>query len=218
MTGPKHLWSGDWEDESTAADGARAPFRAPAREPAPAPGRPVTPRLAAPPPPARKRPAPPRSPRRRVTVPAARRLRRPALIGTAAVLLVAVVAYALIGLLRSAEPSTSTAAAGPAANLIATPAVPGARPVSWLGMELVTVAPGVAVVETVGLNTAGDRAGLEPGDTIAQIDGHQIRGAGDIAGAIGGLPAGETVAMLINRGSSTFSTDITLAAPPTAYP
>jgi serine protease Do len=85
-------------------------------------------------------------------------------------------------------------------------------------MEIGTLAPGAAAVETVRLGSEGDRAGLSPGDVILQINNRPLNGADGIATAIQGLHAGDRVAMQISHGSSLFTTVVTLAAPPAAYP
>jgi hypothetical protein len=199
MSGPKHLWSGDWRNESDAASDELADRRRTAgdQEP-PAPAAPA-PRTA----PARTRP--------RWSIPGRPKVPRPLLIGSAAALLVAAGAYGLIALLGG---SGSSATAGP----VATVASGSSRPVNWLGMEIETVPPGSAVIDTVRLGSPGDRAGLEPGDVILAIDNRPVTGAGDIAGAIRGLHSGDRVEIQISHGSALFQTEATLAAPPSAYP
>jgi S1-C subfamily serine protease len=78
--------------------------------------------------------------------------------------------------------------------------------------------PGVPVVETVKPGSAGDQAGLSPGDVILAINNHPIAGAGGIATAIRGLHSGDHVTMEINHGSAVFELVATLGAPPAAYP
>ncbi len=85
-------------------------------------------------------------------------------------------------------------------------------------MEIETLPPGAAVIETVALGSAGDKAGLNPGDVIIAINGHAINGAGGIADAIRGLPAGDQVPIQISHGSTLEQTEITLAAPPSVHP
>jgi S1-C subfamily serine protease len=85
-------------------------------------------------------------------------------------------------------------------------------------MEIETLPPGAAVIETVALGSAGDKAGLNPGDVIIAINGRAIQGAGDIATAIKGLPAGDQVPIQISHGSTLEQTEIRLAAPPSVHP
>jgi S1-C subfamily serine protease len=92
------------------------------------------------------------------------------------------------------------------------------RSISWLGMEIQTLPPGVAVVETVKLGSEGDQAGLESGDVITRINNHAVNGTGDIAAAIHGLHRGDRVLLQISQGSSLYAVQATLAGPPSAYP
>jgi len=193
MTGPKHLWSGEWEDESAAASQRHAGRRPPAPDDEPDPPH-------DPPARARARTSP--------QIPPALRRALPVII--AAVVVIAAGAWGLTALLGSSGSASATTAAG------LTPA--STRPVSWLGMEIQTLPPGVAVIETVQLGSQGDRAGLESGEVILRIDNRPINGAGDIAAAIHGLQSGDRVVLQISQGSALYETEATLAAPPSAYP
>lgn len=204
MTGPKHLWSGNWEEDSSSAPDELAERRV-----TPLPSAPSTP------------PAQPKTPEQ----PARRRMRGPAWLALGAVILVAVGGAAVLtsgG--GSSTPKTAIVPAAPVPSLAATtPAAtqaptPSSPPVSWLGMELVTVPPGGATVETLKLGSEADQAGLSPGDVILEINNHPVTGAGDIAKTISGLHAGDKVAMQISHGSSLFQAVVTLGASPTRYP
>jgi S1-C subfamily serine protease len=203
MTGPKHLWSGDWEDESPNEDELAA-LRAAPRDPDPTP-----------------EPAQPET----TTTAQRPKMRGPAWIALGAIILVAVAGAAVLtsgG--GSSKPRTAIVPAAPAPSLAATtptttqPPAPSGPPVSWLGMELVTVPPGGATVETLKLGSEGDRAGLSPGDVILEINGKPVNGADGIAKAISGMHAGDRVVMHISHGSSLFQTVVTLGASPTRYP
>ena len=224
MSGPKHLWSGDWQHESATVSEELADRRAKPRDREP----PISPA--------------PRTLARRRAVPV---LRRPGLrhwlpIVLAAALLLAAGAYGLTALLGSSGSPASTTAggslvapaatpgrspgpsaatpSGPSVSPAATTASPPSRPVSWLGMEIATLPPGAAVVETVRLGSEGELAGLEPGDVIVAINNRRITAAGDIGAAIQGLRAGDLVTLQISRGSTLFETEATLAAPPSVRP
>jgi S1-C subfamily serine protease len=190
MHGPKHLWSGDWEQESAAASDRLAglqPGPADAAEPELAPAK-----------------APPRTPRRpRIARP---RVAREVVVVVAAALFIAAGAYGLSALLGSSGAQTS-----------GSPGV-SSEAVSWLGMDVETVPPGAAVVATVKLGSPGDRAGLGPGDVIVEVNNHAISGAGDIARAIRGLHAGNQVELQISHGSALYGIEATLAAPPSVHP
>jgi PDZ domain-containing protein len=196
MSGPKHLWSGDWENESGETSVQRV--REPRAEPEPAA-----------PPPAGGRAPHPRGPRRSV-----RPWVLPVVIGA---LVIAAAAYGLTRLFGSAQPSQQNTSAAiiplPAPQVAANP-----RPIMWLGMEIVTVAPGVSVVETVRPNSNGDVAGLEPGDALLVINNHAVGSTGSIAAAIKGLHSGDQVTMVVHNGGAVFKRVATLAAPPSPYP
>jgi PDZ domain len=199
MSGPKHLWSGDWREESAAARAAAPP--------APAAREPVPPRTTEPP------AAEPRSPRR----PISPKLRRRLPIALAAAVLVGVAAWAITALAGSSPGHHRSAAGVPRAPLV-TPASIQPRPVYWLGMQIETVAPGAAVVDTVRSGSPGELAGLSPGDLILSVNGRSIQGASDIAGALQGLKSGDHVVLQISHGSALFSAEATLTAPPSDHP
>jgi membrane-associated protease RseP (regulator of RpoE activity) len=206
MSGPKHLWSGDWRQDSADASEARANRRATPAEPDPA----VEPAL---------------RPRRAIRIPRPPRPPRALPIALVAVLFLAAAAYGLSALLSSSgtKPSTTAAATSTAGGLSAVPpatttasALP--RPVNWLGMQIQTLPPGAAVIETVGQGSPGDTAGLEPGDVIAEVNHRNINGAGDISAAIRGLHTGDVVEIQVSHGSALYNTEATLTAPPSVGP
>jgi membrane-associated protease RseP (regulator of RpoE activity) len=236
MSGPKHLWSGNWQEESDAASKRRADLPdqpEEAEETQPLPSRRV-------------------ERRRRPTLP----------ILFVAVLFLAAAAFGLAAVLGSGSKSATTGTqlphllnpgppnpgftnpgstnpgqtSPPSATVPTTPTPtpttptqPSAsptpttpanqsRPISWLGMEIETLPPGAAVIETVALGSAGDKAGLNPGDVIIAINGRAITGAHDIGAAIRGLPSGDQVPIQISHGSTLEQTEITLGAPPSVHP
>ncbi len=236
MSGPKHLWSGDWQRESEAASAARAP-RTPGRpEQAPAEPNEPTPR-----------------PRPR------RRLRRPGVaeaIVLGAVLVIAGAAFGLSSVLGSSSPghhsssppspvasattpSLPTAPTVPTVPGVPTPATPqpptsstgpqtstgaqttpvaNAPTVNWLGMLIATQPPGAAVVQTVRIGTAADRAGINPGEIIQAVNGRSIRSAQGIAAAVKGLARGTHVTLALAYGSGSSEVELTLGTPPSVTP
>jgi membrane-associated protease RseP (regulator of RpoE activity) len=211
MTGPKHLWSGNWEEEDSSAAPDELPARRVASPPAPEPVAP---------------PAEPKPQPKKTEEPARPRVRVPVWVALGVTIIVAAVGAAILYGGGSA-PKPRTAAATPttpAPSLAATtptttqPPAPTGHPVEWLGMELVTVPPGGATVETLKLGSEGDRAGLSPGDVILEINGTQVSGADGIAKVISGKRAGDKVALQISHGSSLYTTVVTLGASPTRYP
>lgn len=247
MTGPKHLWSGDWQRESAAASDTEADRRQDHEE-ATAGGNAVT------------TPAP-------TTETAAgneRRNARIAVVATIAVLVIAVVAIAATSG-GSAPRSPTTAAAIPtipaptqtspsqtAPNLTIpgptapnptaptpttptpttpSPATPPAatsstttaptvapQPVSWLGMEILTIPSGAAVVDALTAGGPADRAGITPGDILIEVDHHGVAGSASIARIVSGKHKGDSVTVTIVRGGTSLDVRTTFTGPPTAYP
>lgn len=192
MSGPKHLWSGDWENESedTSAQLVREPQPEP--EPPAAPPRPAAPR-------------PRRSVRPRVL---------PVAIGAIVIAAAAFGLSRLIGSSDHSKPSTISA------NSPLPPPHPtgSTRPIVWLGMEIITGTQGVPVVETVAPNSNGDQAGLEPGDSILLINNHAVGSTSSITDAIKGLHSGDRVTLAVNNGGAVLTLVARLADPPHPYP
>lgn len=189
MSGPKHLWAGDWENESEDASAQRV--RAPRPEPEPEP--------AAPPEPTAER--------------ATRRAVRPWVVPVAlGLLVIAAAAFGLSKVFGSSEPARSNTTPLPA-RVGGNP-----RPIMWLGMEIITAPQGVPVIETVRPNSNGDQAGLVPGDAILLIDNHPVGSTGSISDAIKGMHAGDRVTLEVNNGGAVLTLVATLAAPPSPYP
>lgn len=217
MSGPKHLWSGDWESESDRNAAERA------QRPAPAPEAPVA--FAA---------GPESRQRRRFS---ARQLAA-AIVG---LLVVAGVAAAIVaGSGGSGGPSKPPArthnhtsgattppglpgSSGGVTPTQSTPAQSSPTPVisgpnaEWLGMQIVT-SPAGAVVDTVRAGSAGDIAGFEPGDVITAIDDQQIDTVRDLRRATINVPLGHQLKIMISRGSSTLTAAVTLKVRPTIRP
>ena len=241
MTGPKHLWSGDWESESTARNGGRAD-RTPAEDPTAGPN-----------------PAPPDP------EPDTAKHRRNGLIaGGITVAVLAIVAIVIASSGGSNSPQAPTTAAGPGtataqqtptnpipsvptnptqttptnptqstptsptpttpttpttrhSAAAAAPTVPP-RPITWLGMEVITVPNGTAVVDTVTPGGAGDLAGLNPADRISAINGHAVTGSSSIAKVVSGIHKGALIALTIDRGGTTLHPQAKFTGPPTPYP
>jgi membrane-associated protease RseP (regulator of RpoE activity) len=232
MSGPKHLWSGDWQRESEAASSSRA-HRAPQQ--------------AEPEPPTEK--IPPRRPRRQLKRP---RLSGTGLIVAAAVLVLAGVAFGLSALLSGSSPrprhvasatspGATTIPGAPAVPTLPMPTAPPAQTspqtqttpqtqtqtsqptaatpmVNWLGMQIATQPPGAAVIQTVQIGSPADRAGINPGETIEAVNGRPINSAQDIAAAVKGLGPGSRVTLQLAYGSGTSEAELTLGAPPSVAP
>ena len=168
MTGPKHLWSGDWESESerTAANLPSAPTPEPEPEPQP--------------------------------VAARRWSRRQLAIALTTGVAAAAVTVGLVTTLSgqnkaSAKRGSATTRMhtatnpqrptggqapvnvcqqNPAACTKATPVVSGPS-ADWLGMQIVTSPAGI-VISAIRPGSLADGTGFEPGDQLAEINGHHI--------------------------------------------
>ena len=208
MSAPKHLWSGDWRRESETASAARGDSpplgmsqpvdQSPPPEPSPGPS----------PPPKRAFPRP--------------RVGRAAIVIGVAVIALGGAAWGASALLGSSASPTAAPHAAPAgvttAPRTASSSLVSTRRVSWLGMEIVTQPPGVAVVQTVALRTPADQAGIEPGDAILAIDGRSVHGAEEISHVLAGLPSGSRVTLELAYGSSLSQVQLTLGKPPAVGP
>lgn len=184
MSSPRHLWSGDWERDSTAAAEELARRRAQTEEPDGTP--PEVPPVRAPSPRARVRPAVSRIGSFEF---------RAALVVAALVLLTAGVAFGATMLLNASDGQGSTA--------------PG-RVHSWLGVDVAGSPYGIVVTNVVAGSPA-QSAGLEPGDLISQINGQPVDTVDGVSAALGGLHPGDTIQIGFTRGIATFTTAATLA-------
>jgi S1-C subfamily serine protease len=206
MSGPKHLWSGDWEDESARAAAQRGPALPEPPEPEPPAHEPE---LA--------------DPSNR-TPPV-----RYAGVILALVLVVAVVLAATLGGSSkklhngrtSTVPATQTGTGpnGGAAiqtNPVVSPAV-NLPTANWLGMQIVSSSSG-AVVSNVQISSPGDNAGFEPGDQIDAINGRGISSVSQIRNATATLPLGSDLSIQIERGSTQITLVLTMRKRPTVTP
>jgi membrane-associated protease RseP (regulator of RpoE activity) len=208
MSGPKHLWSGDWEDESARAAARRGYEVLPEPEPEPDPPEPE-PELT--------------DPDNRTP------MVRYAGVILALVLVVAVVLAATLGgsTNKPHRTGTSTVAStqtgtGPNGGA----AIQGNRVISptvnlptgnWLGMQIVSSSSG-AVVSNVQISSPGDNAGFEPGDQIDAINGKEIGSVSQIRAVTADLPLGSVLSIQIERGSTQITLVLTMRKRPTITP
>jgi outer membrane biosynthesis protein TonB len=218
MTSPRHLWSGDWADESARAADELARRRGQARPESTAPaegtGPAESPAPAPDPAPARKKPAPARAavaPKRAARAPRVRpRLRR------RRALVLAIVALGLAA-------AGAIAAAAGAFNESIAPASSVPRlfqpPQSWLGLKTGS-SPGRpgALITQVAPGGPGDQAGLQQGDVITAVNGQAVTGPSDIAGVVDPQPIGAEVLLQIERGGQLQTVGVILAGRPNGGP
>ncbi len=216
MTGPRHLWYGDWENESSAHAEELANRRSRFDEPAETEPPSTSPEPGAPPPReswirrairtlrahlrtlrehlrtfrARLRNMPARG-RRRVRV---------ALLAIFVTLLGATAAYAVISDSSSTK-HTQTQAQNNGAQ-------------AWLGVKLANSSVSGALVSSVVPGSPAAKAGIRPGDLITQLDTEPIVASAVFVSAISGLQPGDTVDIQVQRGASQYTARVTLASPP----
>lgn len=212
MTAPRHLWSGDWQDESSAhaedLAARRANTHAPA-EPKPEPEPRPEPRRTEPAAPRPREPGPARDRRPlRERLAAVRTWPRPglsvALLAVFLTLLIAGGAYAVI----SGSHQTGKPQAVAASN--------GTEP--WLGVELASAPVRGALVAKVVPGSPAARAGIRPGDLITQHDTQPIEAGATLVAAISGLQPGDTVDIQLQRGASEYTVHAQLAGRPVGTP
>lgn len=218
MNGPKHLWSGDWERESTRAAEERPNTPLPALDAEDS------------------EPEVTQAPRRR---PWASRRAAVALAAGVAAAAVAVVLVATLGggspkhnALNAAAPprvqtqvpqqttpqqTTPQSSPKPQTASQPTPVVTGPT-AYWLGMQIVT-SPEGAVISTVRLGSAADRAGFEPGDEIMRIDGHEVGQVSQLRTDTANLQIGAAVDIQVLRSSVVVvAKSVPMTERPTIHP
>jgi S1-C subfamily serine protease len=133
-----------------------------------------------------------------------RRQRRIALVAVALTLIVAGAAYAV----------TSAVGGGSGGK---TPAVASGSG-AWLGIDVASSPQGGVMVVDVFPGSPAQAAGMEPGDVITQIDGHQILTTRDVRSAIAGKHPGDQVQLQFQGSGTSYTSKVALASPPAGYP
>jgi hypothetical protein len=206
MTAPRHLWSGDWQDESSAHADELAARRAPAGQPAEAEPAPASPG---------SRPSAVdrlrawlratrqllrRRPRRRSA--GTRRARAAVLVGLL-LLVIGGAAYAITSAFIGTGAGNQAMASG-------------YQP--WLGVDMYNSPFGGPIVVAVVPGSPAQVGGVQPGDVISQVDGQSVATVSGFASALAGKHAGDRVVLALERGSVTYVAHVTLATRPVAYP
>ena len=210
MSGPKHLWSGDWRSES--------------RQPATAP------------PPAfeqEPQPEPPENSARFTRQQFAIALGTG--VATAAVAITLIVTLggghrpsthhrAANSAKSPASPGQAKTSGGGGLNNTITqssqttiPAVNGPS-ADWMGMQIVTSPSGI-VVSTVKLGSTADRFGFEPGDQIQSVNGHILGSVSELAPDTASVQLGAPVTIALMRSSVPLTlASIPMTQRPTIHP
>ncbi|HET7051653.1 MAG TPA: PDZ domain-containing protein [Solirubrobacteraceae bacterium] len=200
MTTPRHLWSGDWarESESAAEEMDRRrerfqpgepPVQEPPKEPEREPRTPLLTRVAA------------------AFVAFMRSLRAATARGFAAAVArlrtisprqVGLVALATVAGAGVALGAAALAGGGRSGPTTSDAKVSAGRP--WLGLQTVSqMGNSGATVLVVDAGGPAQRAGVQPGDVITQVDGQPITSPGILDAAIAGKQPGQQVQLLVNR-------------------
>jgi hypothetical protein len=221
MTGPKHLWSGDWESESARTADDLASYPAPVFDQQP------------------ETEPEPQAAKRRWT-------RRQFAIALATGVAAAAITVGLVstlggsnhkprshkqaatqqpakpqssgggGLTTPAQPCQQTVA-GCSQTTAAAPTITGPY-AEWMGMQIVTSPSGV-VVETVKLGSPADLAGFEPGDQIMALDTHVVGTVSQLRTDTDGLKVGDKVTFAVLRQSVQLSiASMPMTDRPTIHP
>jgi len=220
MSSPKHLWSGDWEQESATAQSS----------------------LPAPPPPQE----PPTAPAPEPGVDAAAILRRRVIALTVvAVLVIVGVVYAVTSGGSGDKTKTGTTAGASASRQVPglrTPTVPGVSPgtpprtattpgsqppsttnpattpsssaADSLGLRLALVPVSRVVVQSVTPNSLAAQVGIGAGDLLEAINGTRITSPGQAESIISKLPKGSEVTLLLVQGSAQLQATIQVSNGP----
>jgi hypothetical protein len=200
MSTPKHLWSGDWELDSAARRDELAAGHAPAEEPVqPEPD------------------VPPRRPRRSVVAAMLSRLRhlsRRVFSRRGRRVALVVLAVAVLG--AGAAYAVASSVGGTAPERPASVTTSGSQP--WVGVHVAGAPYGGALVVSVAPGSPAAAAGIEPGDVITQIDTQPIPTGSTFVSAIAGMQPGERVEIQLQRGPSTYTTEVTLVGHPAGNP
>lgn len=219
MTTPKHLWSGDWMRESDSAaeemERRRAGFQPdePPVDEAPAKPKP--------------KPEPEREPREplltraaAVILPFLRSLRAATARGLAAAAArlraisprqVALVALATVAGAGVALGAAALAGGSGSGSHNSDAQISPGHP--WLGLQTVSqMGTSGATVLVVDAGGPAQRAGVQPGDVISQVDGQPITSPEGLNAAIAAKAPGQQVQLLINRYGQSLVLYVTLGS------
>ena len=201
MSAPRHLWSGDWELESSARRDELAAERGRPRppaepEPAVSPSRPRTPTL-------RDRLRAALTRLKGIPRPNRRQIRVAAVVAA----LVLVCAGAAVAVTSALNGGSSTPA----------PAVTN-QPEAWLGIDVTSSPYGGVMVTNVVPGSPAYWAGMEAGDVITQVNGHPVASPSDLRDVIGGMHPGQRVTVRFEGSGTTYNAQIPLKNQPAGGP
>jgi hypothetical protein len=211
MSAPRHLWSGDWQLQSSAHRDELAAGRARTASPAD-PEPPVAP----------ERPRTPSRTVRELLRALAGRLRalvrriRRFPLGTRRQRGIAILAVAATLLLAGAAYAVTSAVVGGGSGGPTSTIASGSG--AWLGIDVASSPGGGVMVVDVFPGSPAQAAGMEPGDVITQINGHPVFTPSDVTSAIAHMQPGDQVQLQFQGSGTTYSAAVPLAARPAGYP
>jgi S1-C subfamily serine protease len=88
---------------------------------------------------------------------------------------------------------------------------------AWLGVTLQRSAAAGAVIDGIVAGGPADQGGLRPDDVIVAIDNRSVGSPEEVINRVDDLNAGQTVNVRVRRGSTTFTTQVTLGTRSGAY-
>ena len=199
MSAPRHLWSGDWELESSARRDELAAGR----------GRPQAPAEPEPAIPPRRAATPTLRDRLRAALALLERVPRPGPRHIRVASILAALALAGAGAAFAVSSVLSGSSSPP-------PAVAN-QPEAWLGIDVTNSPNGVMVTDVVPGSPAY-WAGMEAGDVITRINGRQVATPSDVRGVIAGLHPGQSVTVRFQGSGTTYNAQIPLRNRPPGTP
>ncbi len=200
MSAPRHLWSGDWELESSARRDELAAGR----------GRPQPPAEPEPVVPPRRPPAPTLRDHLRAALALLERVPRPSRRQIRVASVVAALALVCAGA-AYAVTSALSGSSSPA------PAVAN-QPEAWLGIDVTNSPYGGVMVTNVVPGSPAYWAGMEAGDVITRINGRQVATPSDVRDVVAGLHPGQRVTVQFEGSGATYNAQIPLRNRPAGTP
>jgi S1-C subfamily serine protease len=91
---------------------------------------------------------------------------------------------------------------------------------AWIGLQMEYSPTGGAMIAVVDPGSPAENAGLQAGDVITGVDGQPVAAPADVTQTIDSRRPGDALAIQVQRGLATYTTQVTLTARPSglAYP
>jgi putative serine protease PepD len=89
----------------------------------------------------------------------------------------------------------------------------GAVKHAYLGVQLQDTGTQVVLAEVVG-GAPADKAGLQQGDVVVEVDGKTVQSGDDVSGAVSAKQPGDTLSVTVRRDGQTRTFQVTLGTRP----